>query len=193
MPFGWEGEKIRLVPLEKERHFDNCIRWLNDPDVTAWLLTGDFPITRLAEQDFFDRCARPGDQATDIVFAIERRDDTEEHVGMCGLHNINHRHGVGVAGITIGRPQLWSRGLGTDAFRTLVRYAFDVLGLQLILSEAFAENERSVRLHARCEFEAIGMTPRRYWKRGAYRDIINYCRLRDRRHQTTNPNSDDQL
>ena len=38
MPFGWEGEKVRLTPLDKAKHLDNALVWMNDPEVTAWAL-----------------------------------------------------------------------------------------------------------------------------------------------------------
>ncbi len=34
MAFGWEGALVRLVPLDKDKHLANAMRWLNDPDVT---------------------------------------------------------------------------------------------------------------------------------------------------------------
>jgi RimJ/RimL family protein N-acetyltransferase len=173
MPFGWEGKKIRLVPLEREKHFENCVRWLNDPVVTQWTLIGDFPLTRLAEQEFFDRVARTSD--TEIVLAIELLGDAEEHIGACGIHNISYRHGVGTIGLFIGRPQLWRQGLGTDAIAVLTRYAFEVAGLRLLLSEAMRENIGSIRAQQKCGYREIGRIPGRYWKRGAYRDAILFA------------------
>lgn len=40
MARGWEGEKVRLVPLEKERHLENALLWMNDPEITRWLKAG---------------------------------------------------------------------------------------------------------------------------------------------------------
>ena len=179
MGFGREGRKVRLVPLERERHFDNCVRWLNDPQVTEWTLIGDFPLTRVAEQEFFDRVSKTDPQPPIITWAIETLTEEEEHIGICGLHDLDYRHGVGHAGIFIGRVPLWSRGFGTDAFATLTRYAFDVLGLRLVLSEAFAENERSVRMLRACGYREVGRIRARYWKRGAYRDMIQFALLRE--------------
>lgn len=34
MAYGWTGEKVRLVPLDKAKHFENALCWLNDPDIT---------------------------------------------------------------------------------------------------------------------------------------------------------------
>jgi diamine N-acetyltransferase len=175
MPDGWEGRNIRLVPLDLERHFENCVRWLNDPQVTEWTLIGDYPLTRLAEREFFEKACRPGPEADTVVLAIETRDDEQEHIGTCGLHDIQYRHGIATAGIMIGRPKLWSRGLGTDAFAVLTRYAFDVLGLRLLVAEAFAENERSVRMQRTCGYQQVGCVPQRFWKRGAYRDMLSFA------------------
>jgi len=168
MAFGWEGAKVRLVPLERERHFDNCVRWLNDPEVTAGTLMGDFPLTRLAEQEFFDRAAKQSDNL--VAFAVETLE--EEHIGVTGLHDISFRHGTATSGTIIGRRSLWGHGLGTDTVAVRSRYAFDVLGLRIVLADAFAENVASLRMLARSGYREVGRVPQRYWKRGAYRELV---------------------
>lgn len=181
MPFGWEGHKVRLAPLEREKHFENAIRWLNDPEVTAWTLIGDHPLTRLAEQEFFERVARASD--TEVVFAIETLE--EEHVGFTGIHNISFRHGVGATGTFIGRKALWGRGLGSDAIAVRSRYAFDVLGLRMLLSEIMADNIASDRALRKAGYREYGRIPARYWKRGAYRDAVLFLLTRDEWSQRT--------
>lgn len=176
MAYGWEGAKVRLVPLDRERHFENCVRWLNDPVVTAWTEVGDTPLTRVQEQEFFERASRPGD--TDIVFAIELLAEDAEHIGVCGLHAISYRHGTANPGLIIGRPQLWNRGLGSDAARVLARYAFEVVGLRLLLAPVMSENIGSLRAHLKCGYREVGRIPGRYWKRGAYRDVVLLALLR---------------
>lgn len=170
MSYGWEGEKVRLVPLDKERHLENALAWLNDPSVTEWMLTGDFPIARLAEEDFFDRMtSRTETHPTDIVFGIETL--AGEHVGLTGIHRIEWRHGVATTGTTIGSEHR-GKGYGSDAARTRLRYAFDVLGLRLMLSEVMADNTASLRMLQKAGYIEAGRVPRRYWKRAAYRDTI---------------------
>ncbi len=171
MGYGWEGRKVRLVPLDKERHLANAVSWLNDPEVTAWTLIGDTPIGRLAEEEFFDRIAR-GDPA-EITFAVETL--AGEHVGFAGLHRIDYRHGVAFTGSLLGRTDLWRQGLGTDLVRTRTRYAFEVLGLRMLLSEALADNEASLRMLRRCGYVEVGRIPRRWFKRGAFRDAVLFA------------------
>jgi hypothetical protein len=127
MSFGWEGDKIRLVPLDREKHLDNAIKWFNDPQVTEWLETGDWPLTRGAEEDFFR--------------AADRRD-------------------------------LWNKGYGGDAVKERNRYAFEILGLRLLIATVIADNTRSLAMLVSAGYEEVGRVPERYWKRGAYRDQV---------------------
>jgi RimJ/RimL family protein N-acetyltransferase len=175
MGFGWEGQKLRLIPLEREKHFENCVRWMNDPDITQWTLMGDFPLTRLAEQEFFDRVAKENE--TNIIFALETFE--EEHIGVTGIHQVSFRHGTGVTGTIIGRKPLWGRGYGTDAIAVRTRYAFQVLGLRLLMSEVMAENTASYRALLKNGYHETGRIPKRYWKRGAYRDVIQLMIARE--------------
>ena len=171
---GWEGDKIRLVPLDRERHFENAVRWLNDPELTRWLLVGDLPISRLKEEEWFERMMRAGE--SEVGFAIETL--AGEHVGFAGIHNIQWQHRTGVTGTLIAPKENWGKGFGTDAVLVRTRYAFEVLGLRLLLSEALAENERSIRTLIKAGYERAGLIPERYWKRGAHRDAVLFYRKR---------------
>lgn len=170
MGIGWEGEKVRLVPLDKERHLENALLWWNDAEITRFTLLGDMPLTRLAEEEWFEKmCAQSSSQtATDIVFAVETLEGGE-HVGFTGLHQINWRHGSAQSGTIIGER---GRGYGSDAARVRTRYAFEILGLRLLLSDVMAENAASLRMLEKAGYKEVGRTPRRYWRRGAYRDAV---------------------
>lgn len=171
MARGWEGEKVRLVALERERHLENALVWVNDPEVTRWTLMGDFPLTRLGEEEFFNRAgAAPTAHPPELALAIETL--AGEHIGFAGLHRIDWRHGVAVSGTLIGPGEFRGRGYGSDTALVRTRYAFEVLGLRLLLSEVFAENAASLGMLRKAGYREVGRLPRRYWKRGAYRDVV---------------------
>jgi RimJ/RimL family protein N-acetyltransferase len=171
MAYGWEGEKVRLVPLDKARHAANVQLWMNDPDMTETILSGDVPLTRAAEEEFFDKmCADPGQHPSDVLFAVETL--AGEHVGLAGLHQISYRHGVARTGTIIGPADARGLGYGSDAALVRTRYAFEVLGLRMLISEVFAENTASLRMLARAGYREVARLPRRYWKRGAFRDSV---------------------
>jgi RimJ/RimL family protein N-acetyltransferase len=172
MAYGWEGEKVRLVPLDKAKHAATSQVWMNDPDVTETILSGDVPLARVAEEEFFDKmCVHPGAHPPDILFAVETL-AAGEHVGLAGLHNINYRHGVARTGTIIGPAEARGRGFGRDAAVVRTRYAFEVLGLRMLISEVFVENTASLKMLRRAGYQEVARIPRRYWKRGAFRDVV---------------------
>jgi RimJ/RimL family protein N-acetyltransferase len=171
MAYGWEGERVRLVPLDEARHLANALAWLNDPQVTEWTLIGDTPITRLGEEAYFRRMSEGTKR--DVAFAVETLDG--EHVGFCALNDIEWRHGVARTGTIIGRRELWRSGLGGEVARLRARYAFDVLGLRLLLSAVMDGNVASERMLLRTGYREVGRIPGRYFKRGAYRDEIIFA------------------
>lgn len=171
MAYGWEGERIRLVPLDKARHLDGLHAWMNDPDVTETILSGNVPLARVTQEEFIDKVsATPGPHPTDVVFAVETL--AGEHIGICGLHQIDYRHGVAHSGTIIGPSEARGKGYGSETARLRTRYAFEVLGLRMLVSEIFAENTASLRMLARAGYREVARLPRRYWKRGAFRDVV---------------------
>lgn len=175
MAFGWEGKKVRLVPLDKERHLENAVQWMNDPEVTHFLLIGDYPITRVAEEKFFER--RGESQEDDIIWAVETREG--KHIGFSGLHQISHMHKTAISGTVLGDKECWGQGYGTDAARVRARYAFEVLNLRLVMSAVLEGNERSLRMQESVGYEVVGRIPQKFWKRGQYRDEIITCLRRE--------------
>lgn len=168
MPLGWEGERVRLVPLDRDKHMDNALKWLNDPDVTRWMEIGDWPITRAMEQRYFDTSEGVDDR--EVRFAVESLQG--EHIGFCGIHRIDWPSRVGVTGSVIGRRDLWGQGYGTDMARVRARYAFDVIGLRMLVSEVMSGNPASIRMLERAGYREVARIPDRYWKRGALHDQI---------------------
>jgi ribosomal-protein-alanine N-acetyltransferase len=176
MAYGWEGSKVRLVPADKEKHFENALRWINDPEITHWTLVGDFPIARLAEEEWFDNMSKRMDN-TEVFFAIETLEG--EHIGFSGIHRIDWRNGAGTTGTMIGAKEFWGQGYGSDAARTRTHYAFEVLGLRMLLSEVMADNTGSLTMLQRAGYREVGRIPKRYWRRGAYRDAVILAVQRD--------------
>lgn len=171
MAIGWKGDLVRLVPLDKDKHFDNVVRWINDPEVTEWLLVGDFPLTKIAEEQWFERASQPS--TSEVMFAIETLDG--QHIGSSGIHHIDFRHGTCMTGSLIGEKLEWGKGYGTDASAARASYCFEVLGLRMLFTGYLAGNEASRRMSEKNGYRECGRMPEKYWKRGAYRDEVLMC------------------
>lgn len=172
---GWEGELVRLVPIDMDRHLDNATRWINDPVVTHHLVWGDFPMTKLAEKGWFEERSKQHDH--EVTFAIETLGG--EHIGFTGIFDIQWRHGYGETGTMIGDKEAWGKGYGSDAAKVRTRYAFEVLGLRMLYSGVFESNEGSLRMLKKAGYVECGRRPKRFWKRGKYVDEILLCADRE--------------
>ncbi|MCE2765962.1 MAG: GNAT family N-acetyltransferase [Fimbriimonadaceae bacterium] len=151
MAFGIEGERVRLVPYDQDKHFENFYRWVNDPGVTENLVLIGTPITRESQDEFFKNVHSPDR----TYFVIETIDGT--HIGGSSIDNIDYRHG---------------KGYGTEAAILRADYAFKQHGLRILKSSYFEGNEGSRRMQAKAGYIEYGRIEDAAWKDGRYRTLI---------------------
>lgn len=169
MAFGLVGERVRLVPIDRERHAKTYHEWLNDYEVADGLLL-DPPHSMDQQMDFFDRAAKAD---TEVFFAIELLDGT--HIGASGIHKINQPVGTALTGSFIGPKELWGQGLAVEANRLRSKYCFEVLGLRVLYSGYVGNNAKSARMQAKVGYLECGRYPQRYWRKDAYVDeVLSY-------------------
>ena len=82
-------------------------------------------------------------------------------------------------GLTIGEPDAWSRGYGTEAATLLIRFVFERLNLRRVEIRTWDGNERVLRLAARLGFVEEGRLRQAQVVLGAYRDTVVLGLLRD--------------
>lgn len=133
------GNGFHIRHTREEDVHGNWWKWLNDTDVTALMDKGHTVNTVEAQLAFFKKMdASP----TDMVLAI-CDDETGTHIGTTALHSIDRDKGTAQFGIIIGEKQYWGRGIGSGAWALVVQYGFEQLGLTMITTMIFAENEAS--------------------------------------------------
>ena len=174
MGYGWEGKLVRLVPRDK-KHFDNAYRWVNDPTVTAGIGVGDFPVTRMEQEERYQQLASPRDD--EVAFAIELL--TGEHIGFSGIHHIDWQNRSAVTGTLIGAREHWGKGCGTDASLVRVRYCFEVLGLRYLTSTVIEGNQASLKMLKKSGYVECARYPKKIWKRGKLLDEIHFYMTRE--------------
>ncbi len=163
---GIRGDRVRLVPLDRELHFENCLRWINDPEVTRWL-THDGPMTRAAEEAWFERVTLSRD---DIVWAV--LDENGRHIGTTAVIGIDRTNRSASTGILLGEKDAWGKGYGAEVMRVRTRWVFENLGLHRLQSECFAENLASARCLEKAGYRRIGVARKTLWRGGCWHDTI---------------------
>ena len=146
------GNQIELGPIRREL-IGTYLKWFNDLEVMRTLAISNLPMTFEAEEQWFTGAKTNRSEA---LFTIFLR-DTGEPIGNTGLHNIDHEHGTANFGIVIGEKSAWNRGCGTEATALLLRYGFDVLGLENIMLEVYGTNPGGIRAYEKAGFRPIGI------------------------------------
>ena len=119
-----------------------------------------------------------------VDFTIYDRSD-DAPVGTVGLFKINYVHSNAELGIAIGDRRGY--GLGTEATRLTVQWAFRTLGLRNVMLGALAWNEGALRAYERAGFRRIGVRraardePRRARRRRVHGHRSRGPRLKRRR------------
>ncbi len=167
------GAKVRLRAPEK-RDLPLFVRWLNDPEVKRYL-TRYWPLSLAEEERWFENLLTRKD--SDRVLVIE----TEEGkpIGNIGLHNIDWKNRKAVLGIFIGEKDYWNKGYGTDAIKTLLRFAFEELNLNRVELRVFEFNARAIRCYEKCGFVLEGRLRQSLFRDGRYHDELVMAVLRD--------------
>jgi RimJ/RimL family protein N-acetyltransferase len=118
------GERLTLRPLT-EADWDTLLRWNNDPEVLYYAEGEDVEGYTLEEvQELYRTISR-------LAFCFMMEYDGR-HIGECWLQRMNLARileqypgqDVRRIDLLIGEKSLWGRGLGTEAIRLLVTFAF---------------------------------------------------------------------
>lgn len=171
----WQGELVELGPIQRE-YLPKYVEWLNDWEVIRYLAPGvPMPMNLEDETEWFQR--HRGDK-TSTIFAILALPE-KQLIGNCGLHELDWKNRMAVFGIFVGDKNYWGKGYGTDATRTLLRFAFQELGLNRVELEVYDFNPRAIRAYEKAGFRRDGVRRQRLYREGAFHDSYMMSILRE--------------
>ncbi len=167
-----KGEKVRLRAIERG-DIPVFVRWFNDPEVLQYLSLY-MPMSAAEEERWFERQLDAQDRK---VLAIETAEGV--HIGNIGLHDIDWKNRQAELGIAIGEKAYWGLGYGSDAIRTLLRFAFAEMNLHRIYLRVFDDNKRAIHCYEKCSFKLEGRLRECVYKDGQYHDQLLMSILQD--------------
>jgi diamine N-acetyltransferase len=163
------GEKAALGPLRRDLAATYS-RWVNQIEVRRGLDRLGIA-TPESEEKWVDDANKEGAEREPKTaeFTVYDRTDTTP-VGTAGLFDIEHAHGLARFGIAIGERR--GQGLGTDATRLVLDYAFHVLHLHNVMLEVLDWNLAGLTAYERAGFRRIGVRRRAVMSRGRRTDVV---------------------
>jgi RimJ/RimL family protein N-acetyltransferase len=167
-------QQVCLRPIT-EADLPEFVRWLNDPEVTAFAISEFTGITLESEREWLARKTAP--ESRDRPFAIEV---DGRLIGMCELELLGEESGTtGCYSIAIGDKTAWNRGYGTAATREACAFGFEEMGLQRIWLHVGSHNPRGIRCYEKVGFRHEGVMRRAKLKRGQWIDVVVMAILRE--------------
>jgi len=169
---------VRLSAVDPEEMSKAFSRWNRDSEFTRLLNMSVQPLrSPKAIQKWMDEeMGEPSPM--EFLFTIRTLDENKL-VGGLSLDVIDWSMRDSFVGIFIGEREHWGKGYGTDAMRTLLRYAFTELNLWRVSLGVFQYNPRAIRSYEKVGFCHEGWT-RQYLKHEGKRwDILYMGILRE--------------
>ena len=159
-----EGTKVRLRPLE-ERDLPTCVVWMGDREVTRWLAAIGEPPTLEEERLWYERRRSDPDSVMWGIETLRVFPNDPTHSGQAEggrlVGNVELRLTPAARraelGIVVGEKSEWSKGIGTDTVRLVLRYAFQELGLNRVELTTDEDNARAIRCYEKCGFVREGL------------------------------------
>ena len=143
-------------------------RWYADPEVARLTRYQDGPMRPDEVRRFFEaRVAGTGS----LALAIHLR-GTDRLIGTCAFSQLDGDNGSALFHITIGEPDCWGLGYGTEATALMLEHAFGTLGLHRVGLAVFAFNERAIRAYEKVGFVHEGRAREAIWRGGRFSDEI---------------------
>jgi diamine N-acetyltransferase len=163
------GEKVALGPLRRDLAAVYA-RWMNQPDVRRGLDQLGIATPESQEKWVDENLERGAKREPEAVeFTVYDRSDSAP-VGTAGLFGIVHAHGRAEFAIAIGERR--GQGLGTEATRLVLDFAFHVVQLRNVLLETLEWNLAGLTAYERAGFRRIGVRRGAVISRGRPTDMV---------------------
>jgi RimJ/RimL family protein N-acetyltransferase len=147
----FQGEKVYLAAEEPEPLAEAFSRWMQDSEYFRFLDSDPPRLWSVRQEKEWMEKGLEKDEPDDFFFAIKSRAD-DRLLGFIALFDLSFSHGDSLVAIALGEREYWGQGYGTDAMRSLLRYAFQELNLRRISLLVFEYNTRAIRSYEKAGF-----------------------------------------
>lgn len=162
-----KGENLYLRALEPE---DLEFIYALENDENIWEVSNtQTPYSKFLIAQYLENAHQDIYEAKQLRLAICKKEDAKA-IGLIDLFDFdpkNHRAGIG---IVIQNQHDRGKGLGAEALKLLVWYAFQHLNLHQLYANIGSDNEISLKLFTTFGFQKIGVKKDWHFLQGKYHD-----------------------
>ncbi|VXC23792.1 Acetyltransferase [Flavobacterium sp. 9AF] len=149
-----KGQQIYLRALEPE---DLEFVYSIENDEKIWEISNTItPYSRFLIRQYLENAHQDIYEAKQLRLAICLT-ETSKIIGLIDLFDFDPKNNRAGIGILIHKNENRSQGLGTEALRLLIEYAFTQLQLHQLFANISADNAHSFQLFSKFGFQEIGI------------------------------------
>ncbi len=150
-----ENTSVKIRALEPE---DLKILYSWENDISIWKYSNTYiPFSRFTLSKYLENAHLDIFEAKQVRFVIETNNlENNKSIGFIDLFEYDPMHNRAGIGILIGEKKLRKQGYATSALELIIDYAFSILGLHQLFCNISKDNEISLRLFKKLNFEITG-------------------------------------
>ena len=160
-----KGAQIYLRPI-CAADTDRVVRWRNDKNVVKNFIYR-IPLSKEAHLDWLKNKVEQGFVHQFVI--CENVNDMP--LGSIYLQNFEAEHKKAEEGVFLGE-EAYGKGIGTEAAKLMLKYAFDQLCLHKVVARVLAYNQASVRMHEKAGYVQEAYFRQELFLDGKYEDLI---------------------
>lgn len=167
------GKGVTLRRLE-EGDLEHIRQWLEDPELRT-LIGATAPMTEEDAAKWFARVDRDPSRAWFVIV----EDEGDRVVGEAGLLRLSPEWRTTDMTVIIGAESDRGKGLGSEAGRLVLDFAFNYLGLHRVAIGVVGFNEQALAFWKKLGFRDEGVQRDGYIHDGAFHDFVMMSILED--------------
>lgn len=150
-----------------DQDIDELMAFQNDPQLKKLTMGWPMPVSRVKVSSWLETLSQADDE---VLLGIVKK-ETDDLVGTIRLMKIDWRHRKAELGIYIGHSEHQRKGLGKEALKLILDWAFHDLGLHKICLRALRENSQAMAAFESVGFREEGTMREDFYQDGEYKDV----------------------
>ncbi len=160
------SDRLYLRPLERQDLKGPYRKWINDPEITRYMMAGTYPVTDDQMESYYDAHVKSKNA---MLFAIVEK-ETNRHIGNARIYLIDWVNRTVSRGIMIGDKKAWGKGYGLEVINLLSEYSFMKLNLNKLKAGAIAGNAAIRRVNEKAGYKMEGVHRQEFFRDNTYHD-----------------------
>lgn len=158
------GNSIYLNPITLKEVNGSYLSWLQDEEVMHGIATSGYTLGNLKKY-VEERINNPL-----VAFFAIWSNDTNEHIGNIKLEIVDLKASVSDLGLLIGNKNYWGKGIGTEACKLAINYAFEQMCVRKIYLAVYENNPKAAHLYEKLGFKQEAILRKHVMVNNAYYD-----------------------